>query len=131
MTWSEIHAHYLRLFKMSGKSQEQIARAGGIKQNSISKLIANRKRGPTVATFVAAVRGLGISLSTFFAQLERFDGQLPTDGETPPGIGRGADDETDRQWRQFLRGVRAAIKAFDDETRDRPMLRRRPRRRKN
>lgn len=75
MTWTHIRAEYARRLsevKASGHTQEDIAIAGGLAvgQTAISKMVRNQRRGPSVETFVGAVRGLGIPLSLFFAELE-------------------------------------------------------------
>ena len=75
MEWKTIRAHYEREFtaaKRRGLTQAKVAKAGGLKgQNDISRLLANDTLGPQVETFVRAVEGLGLSLSAFFAQIER------------------------------------------------------------
>ena len=80
-TWPQIRAHYETLLsdaKKAGKTQRTIAKAGGRldreesgRQNYISKIIANRNKGPSVEVFLRAIVGLGIPASEFFAQLER------------------------------------------------------------
>jgi transcriptional regulator with XRE-family HTH domain len=73
MTWLEIRAHFIALHARSeaGVTQREIAERGGIKgQNSVSRLLANDKLGPSVETFVRAVEGLGLSVAQFFAEME-------------------------------------------------------------
>jgi transcriptional regulator with XRE-family HTH domain len=83
-TWADIRDHYERTLKAAkaeavhrGRTltQTQIADAGDIRQNAISKLLTNRNLGPSVEVFVGAVLGLGIPLSEFFASLERHEPQ--------------------------------------------------------
>ena len=76
MEWSEIRALYVELFRASGRTQDQVAAAGGIAQNVVSKLLRNPKKGPITESFIKAVIGLGIPVSTFFAHLERQDADL-------------------------------------------------------
>jgi transcriptional regulator with XRE-family HTH domain len=73
MTWLEIRAHFIALHARSeaGVTQREIAERGGIKgQNSVSRLLANDKLGPSVETFVRAVEGLGLSVAQFFVGME-------------------------------------------------------------
>lgn len=71
MDWERVRAHYARRFEASQSTQQDVAAAGQLPgQSAIQKLIANRKRGPSVETFLKAVLGLGITVSTFFAELE-------------------------------------------------------------
>jgi transcriptional regulator with XRE-family HTH domain len=74
MKWTDIRSHYEAVFtetRQKGVTQAEVARRGGLPgQNAISKLLANRKRGPSAETFIGAVRGLGLPVSVFFAQLE-------------------------------------------------------------
>jgi transcriptional regulator with XRE-family HTH domain len=71
VTWTVIRKHYAALLHDSGLSQAEVARRGGLKRNNaISRLIVNAKRGPSVATLMKAVDGLGLSLADFFAGLE-------------------------------------------------------------
>jgi hypothetical protein len=56
-----------------------VARAGGLSgQNAISKLLGNHKLGPSVETFVKAVKGLGKDLTMFFAEIEGHDLKTPS-----------------------------------------------------
>lgn len=75
-----MRAHYERLFreaKTRGETQETIAERGGLKQNQISRMFAIATYGPQVENFVKAIEGLGLSVSSFFAQIERkTDGDL-------------------------------------------------------
>jgi transcriptional regulator with XRE-family HTH domain len=48
----------------------QSPRTGKPQQNQISKILSSRTRGPSVETFVRAVEGLGISVSSFFSAIE-------------------------------------------------------------
>lgn len=82
LTWFQIRDHYAALFaqlRQRGTTQEHVAEAGGLSgQNAISKLLTNDKLGPKVETFVKAIQGLGLSVSAFFAMLER--------GEVSPSL---------------------------------------------
>ena len=74
MKWTEIRSHYAecysRIRRDTGATQVSVAEAGGLAQNTISKLLNNDRRGPSVETFVAAVAGLGMSVSEFFQGIE-------------------------------------------------------------
>lgn len=86
MTWDKIRARYTTLLVASGRTQHEVAAAGGLSgQNAISKLVANTKRGPSVETFIRAVHGLGIPLSTFFAALEASAPDPRASVPPPPG----------------------------------------------
>jgi transcriptional regulator with XRE-family HTH domain len=77
--WEQIRAQYERLFeaRAEGKTQEDIALAGGLsRQNQISRILRNRRRGPGVVMFVKGIVGLGMKPSEFFAQLERQSGAI-------------------------------------------------------
>jgi transcriptional regulator with XRE-family HTH domain len=70
-TWTVIRKHYAALLHESGLSQQEVARRGGLKRNNgISRLLKNTKRGPSVDTLTKAVDGLGLSLGEFFAGIE-------------------------------------------------------------
>jgi transcriptional regulator with XRE-family HTH domain len=70
-TWTAIRTHYATLLRASGLSQQEVARRGGLpRNNGISRLLANTKRGPSVDTLMKAVAGLGLSLEEFFAGVE-------------------------------------------------------------
>jgi len=74
ITWKRINRHLARVItdaRRRGVTQERIAENGGLQQNAISKMLANQNRGPSVETFVRAVRGCGMSLQEFFARLEQ------------------------------------------------------------
>jgi transcriptional regulator with XRE-family HTH domain len=117
MEWQQIRDHYARLLEESGKTQEQVAKALNKNQNLISKLLANKKRGPTVETFVDAVLGLDVPLSEFFARLERHLGLRSSSGVealvVPPLA--ASDVRPDDPLHRLLRGVHAAFRAFDLE----------------
>lgn len=73
--WRTIRSAYERAFaeaKKDGETQETVAERGGIRQNDLSRLFQNDKKGPQVATFVKAIKGLreGMTVSAFFAQIE-------------------------------------------------------------
>jgi transcriptional regulator with XRE-family HTH domain len=70
MEWRQIRAEFERAFSASGLTQTDVAKVGGIGQNAISKTLHNKRKGPTVETFVLALRGLGIAPSEFFRLLE-------------------------------------------------------------
>jgi len=57
--------------RRAGVTQESVAKAGDLSgQNAISKLLANHNLGPSVETFIKAVKGLGKEVSVFFAEIE-------------------------------------------------------------
>lgn len=73
--WKTIRSAYERAFaeaKKDGETQETVAERGGIRQNDLSRLFQNDKKGPQVATFVKAIKGLreGMTVSEFFLQIE-------------------------------------------------------------
>jgi hypothetical protein len=60
-------------------SQAEVARRGGLSgNNAISRLIVNAKLGPSVANFMKAVHGLGLSLVDFLAGVEESHGATPS-----------------------------------------------------
>jgi transcriptional regulator with XRE-family HTH domain len=70
-TWNAIRKHYAALLKAADCTQEEVAARGGIKgQNTISRMLRNTRRGPTMETLTKAVEGLGLSLVEFFAGIE-------------------------------------------------------------
>lgn len=86
MEWATIRRHYERLFalaKKGGATQQSIAARGGLRQNKISELLDNDRRGPNAETFVKAVEGLGLTLSSFFAQIEGLQSSA-VDGQNDP-----------------------------------------------
>jgi transcriptional regulator with XRE-family HTH domain len=87
MNWALIRNHYEQLLadaRRAGVTQKSVAEAGALSgQNAISKLLANNNLGPSVETFVKAVRGLGKDLSVFFEEIER--GVAPQPAETDAG----------------------------------------------
>jgi hypothetical protein len=92
MEWDRIRMHYAALLAAAQKrdptvTQESVAAAGGLaRQNAISKLLANNNMGPSVETFVRAVKGLGITPAAFFADLDHHDPpalSLPGPGPDP------------------------------------------------
>lgn len=89
-TWGQIRAHYARALKQSTRTQVMVAEAGELRQNAVSKMLANSRLGPSVETFVRAVEGLGMPLSEFFASLER--GEAPARGAAPD-IPRSVNDQ--------------------------------------
>lgn len=75
MEWETIREHFAELLRdrqrAGGLTQETIAQAGGLsRQNQISRVLANRNRGPSVEIFIKAILGLGLTPSEFFAPLE-------------------------------------------------------------
>lgn len=121
--WRVIRAHFARRLEAAqdtrGLSQTTIAESGGINQNLVSKLLKNYNRGPSVQTFVRALKGLGVKPSEFFAELE--GGAPPT--PTPPGhksapvlpLPPSVDDETAEADRNIGRSlVRVVGKALDE-----------------
>src|SRR3954466_14007681 len=94
MEWKQIRATYERVFnnaKRGGATQESVAKAGGLRrQNAISKLLMNETLGPQVETFVRAVEGLGMSVSEFFALVERSQTSAPRSEPAPAGTATAA-----------------------------------------
>ena len=107
MDWKTVRSAFIRA--RGERTQEQIAGAGGLRQNAISKLEANANKGPSVETFAKAVRGLGLSLSEFFEHLER----RPLE---PIPIPEGAPDDSalqlDSEERIEARVLRRLSRAF-------------------
>jgi len=80
--WSRVRAHYAALFaraQASGATQASVAAAGGLpSQSAIAKLLMNHYQGPSVETFLKALKGLGIDPGEFFRQLsDDIDGAPP------------------------------------------------------
>lgn len=111
MEWEQIRAHYVRAFHESGRTQQQVAAAAGLTQNTISKLMANRREGPVVGTLLRAITGLGLLPSMFFAQIE--DEEPPTPGLAPAvSSGRSTDAEDLARFRRFGLALRAFEQAL-------------------
>lgn len=53
-----------------GLNQEQAAAAGGISQGTISKIEIEPDYDPSISAFRNALKGVGLTLSTFFTQIE-------------------------------------------------------------
>ena len=115
MEWEQLRAHYARLFRASGLTQKQLAKAAGLSQNLISKLMHNRRQGPVVGTLLRAVPALGVPLSVFFAQIEEAEAGGPVPGlGVPPGL-VGAEPEWEAAAR--LRRITEALRAFEEAIR--------------
>lgn len=87
--WKTIRAHYARLFETAKlerrDTQYTIAARGGLGQNDVSRVMSNRGRGPQVETFIRAVQGLGIPVSSFFRQIEALRAEdHPKDDQSTP-----------------------------------------------
>jgi transcriptional regulator with XRE-family HTH domain len=106
MEWEQIRAHYVRAFHESGRTQQQVAAAAGLTQNTISKLMANRREGPVVGTLLRAITGLGLLPSIFFTQIEDEEPPTPDVARAVPG-GRHVDDEDLARLRRFGLALRA------------------------
>jgi transcriptional regulator with XRE-family HTH domain len=125
MTWSQIRAQYERAFRVArgrGETQTTIALRGGLlsprtgrpQQNQISKILRSRTRGPSVETFVRAVEGLGISVSSFFAAIET--------GEAQTILARIAErqPDTDDLLNEAARILGKAVKTIEKARRTKP-----------
>jgi transcriptional regulator with XRE-family HTH domain len=115
ITWPDIRAHYERQFRAEkvarNRTQQEVAENGGLsRNNAISKLLSNHRRGPSVDTFVRAVQGLGISLSEFFASLER--------GEDSARRAR-SEPQQSADVKHALEIVRAILDALESQARPR------------
>ncbi len=82
MEWEQVRAHYEAVWRDSGLTQAEVAIRGGFRrgkkaQNAISKLLANHKKGPSVATLLAAIHGLNLSPVQFFNQIENHEPPAP------------------------------------------------------
>ncbi len=114
MEWEQVRAHYERAFEASGLTQSEVARRGGLRrgkpaQNAISKLLNNRKKGPSVATLLGAIAGLGLTPVQFFNQIE--NDEPATAGRLAPAVFVShRADEADLAWfRRFMNSVRTAV----------------------
>jgi transcriptional regulator with XRE-family HTH domain len=75
MDWRDVREHYRRAFGIArrrGLTQTDVARAAGLGQNHISRILNWRddSLGPTIMTFLKALQGIGLPASIFFAELE-------------------------------------------------------------
>ena len=69
MDWHTIRSAFIKA--RGSRTQEDIAaNVKGLTQGAIAKLESNDNLGPTVGTFIKAVEGLGIPVSSFFAEIE-------------------------------------------------------------
>ena len=69
--WTTLRTHFKAQLAASGLTQAEVARRGGLSgQNAISKLLANTRRGPSVETWLRALKGLGLTLDDVVANLE-------------------------------------------------------------
>ena len=131
MEWERVRAHYERAFEASGLTQAEVARRGGFRrrtnaQNAISKLLANRKKGPSVATLIGAIEGLGLSPVQFFNQIENDEPATPGLAASAMFVSHRVDD--DLAWlRRFTGALRAAL---DQSTRASSTTLARPRKRR-
>lgn len=66
--WKVIRKHFVQVRKALELNQHDIQ---GVPQPLISKLETNDNLGPQVETFVKAIEGMGITVSSFFLQIER------------------------------------------------------------
>jgi transcriptional regulator with XRE-family HTH domain len=91
MEWLAIRNRFIRLREARDLTQQEVAEKGKIKQGAISKLESNLNQGPSVETFVKAVEGLGLTLTEFFAQIERRSpkADLKTDTLKPTVVSSG------------------------------------------
>ncbi len=125
--WRVVRAHFARRLEAArdsrGLSQVTIAEAGGLKQNLISKLLANPNKGPSVETFLRALKGLGTTPSEFFAELEAGEPRAPAPGPLPPAPLPPLDDHTRTYATIGKQLVRVLGKVLDETTK----RRRRPR----
>lgn len=74
MDWKRIRAQYAQHVADAqatrGLTQEDISIAAGLSKNAVSRILSNSRRGPTVDTFVRALRGLGVQPADFFEALQ-------------------------------------------------------------
>jgi hypothetical protein len=89
--WKVIRADFVRRWdairpvrgktKAHGAKQETVATHGGLAgQNAISRILDNKKNGPSVEIFVRGLIGMGVKPSVFFAAIED---QLPIPAVEP------------------------------------------------
>jgi transcriptional regulator with XRE-family HTH domain len=69
--WPEMRAEFKRWRKQQRLTQKDVEKRGGVDQSSISKIESDEAYTPLVDTFCDAVHGLGISVTEFFACIER------------------------------------------------------------
>lgn len=71
MEWATVRKRFVATRKHLGLTQEQVAERGDIGQSRISQMESDPDYSPSFDTFTAAVKGLGLTLSEFFAHIER------------------------------------------------------------
>lgn len=69
--WPDIRKHFVAERKRLGLTQEQIEKRGKVAQSRLSQIESDPAYTPTIDTFIRAVTGLGITVSSFFLQIER------------------------------------------------------------
>jgi DNA-binding XRE family transcriptional regulator len=77
-------------------NQAQVASAGGITQGTISKIEIEPDYDPSISVFRGALRGINMTLSSFFARIEGLPAQASTAHNShPPELSEqgGGDDE--------------------------------------
>lgn len=79
MNWNLIRTHFDKLFQEGKRTgaltQVSLAKKGGLKtQGMVSRILhTTNDHGPSVGTFLKAIKGLDMRPSDFFADLERID----------------------------------------------------------
>jgi transcriptional regulator with XRE-family HTH domain len=96
MQWKDVQRRYRQLFaeakRTRGTTQVKIAQSVGLTQADVSRLMnMEGDDGPQVATLLKAIDGLGISVSSFFEQIER-----QTAGDLPARAGVSTTAPTPR-----------------------------------
>jgi transcriptional regulator with XRE-family HTH domain len=116
MEWKQIREHYRRAFaeaRRQGRTQVDVARAGDLKQNQISRYLnmPDTSDGPQIVNFLKALDGLGIPASTFFAELEQRHPDPRRPIVSPPPAGAEAEAELERTiGRLVLHTIRLATR---------------------
>jgi transcriptional regulator with XRE-family HTH domain len=120
MEWEQVRAHYEQAFKRAkfarSATQQTVGAAGGVQQNTISKLMAKRSElGPSVGTLLGAIKGLGMEPSVFFAQIEKGEPPIVADASTA-GSGRNEDAENLAQYAQTGKALHDLLQSLRIES---------------
>src|SRR5215831_4840017 len=139
MEWLRVRSYFAKVFEASGLTQQAVADAGGLPgQNAISRVLQNDNLGPSVETFLRAVRGCGIDLSQFFFDLEYqealehghidraplirplsqeavpYDRRIPQSGDRHPRLDHDAFEAMVRRQFAELRRELRSLRALDE-----------------
>lgn len=70
MAWKAVRNHFVYLFEQSKLTQDQVAERGHVGQGRISRLVADPDYKPSAPVLLGAIRGLGLTYSDFFLQID-------------------------------------------------------------